>query len=60
MIYNIFIIYLLWQPLVKITNRLLSKLKGKVSCRDHKRIDKKFLVFLYYLYKRVMVYTNDK
>ena len=28
---------MLWQPLVKTTNRLLSKLKDKVSYENHKR-----------------------
>ena len=28
---------MLWQPLVKMTNKPLSKLKKEVSCEDYKR-----------------------
>jgi len=42
---------MLWQPLVKIITKPLSKLKSKVSCGDYKRTQQGVTaVFLYYLY----------
>ena len=47
--------------IVKTTNRLLSKLKDKVFYRNHKGTWQGVSnVFLYYLYKRVMVCANGK
>ena len=41
---------MLWQSLVKITNRPLSKLKNKVSHKDCKRTQQEVPdVFLYYI-----------
>ena len=52
---------LLQQPLVKITNRLLNKLKNKVSHGNYKRTQQGIPdVFLHYLYKRVMVCASNK
>jgi len=52
---------LLWQPLIKTTNKPLSKLKDKVFHRNHKRTQQEVPdAFLYYLYKRVMVHASNK
>ena len=46
---------------LKITNRLLSKLKSKVSYRDHKRTWQEVLdELLLYLHNIYMVYANNK
>jgi len=42
---------MLWQLLVKITNKPLSKLIGWVSCENHKRTWQRVSnVFLHYIY----------
>ena len=42
---------MLWQLLVKMTTRPLSKLKSKVSCENYKRTQQEVsAVFLHYLY----------
>ena len=52
---------LLWQPLTKIANSILSNLIRWESCEDHKRtqqgVSNGFLHYIYYLY---MVHADDK
>ena len=44
---------------LRITNNALSKLIGKVFCRDHKRTRQRVLnAFLHYLYNTYVVYAN--
>ena len=46
---------------LRITNRLLSKLKSIVSCEDHKRTRQGVSnAFLYYLYNIYMVCADNK
>jgi len=43
--------YLLWQPLVKMTNRPLSQLKDEVFHKNHKRTWQEVPdIFLHYIY----------
>jgi len=52
--------YMLWQPLVKMSNHS-NKLISKVSHRDHKKTQQEVSdAFLHYLYNIYMVCANDK
>ena len=47
---NLVKILLLWQLLVKMTNRPLSKLKAKYLIEIIRELNKKFLMYIYTIY----------
>ena len=54
--------YMLWQPLITKTNSsMISKFLSRILSRNHKRTQQEVsTVFLYYLYKSVLVHADNK
>ena len=52
---------MLWQPLTKMVNSILSSLIMKKSCGNYKKTQQKVSnILLLYLYYRYIVYTSNK